>query len=391
MLSLATVTLLTVSAAFAHPHFGGYPRFYDEERSVENPTVNVFKIYAPRLFYMPGYENPAMENRFTKSKQMISSGEHMFDEIMRTESFPNSLFDEEANSVFDYEDDFVPQPSNIVSRKMPRFAPNMMAPGRSVHFDDFDSNAQNFIDDEPRYVPEYYDMHDGDCEHHGIFPAYNPQMNDDYPNFPDVPYFNPIYMNDLPHGPIEGPQFPIFSPGPVGPLTTFFKKIVSEPINNDKVHSQVLTTITFGEPEIIENEKKAVAQQLEKFNSKQRQDGFTIIMTEELPLTNEEDTTVEVERNFIKTILPDNTSVTSEIEGQESNENYQEEDIEDEVEVNIVKTVLPDNSYLISEAGGDDEKMQDEVITMIQNADNTKAEDGSKGSMFISRYLQTPQ
>ncbi|KAF2353853.1 hypothetical protein FHG87_015390 [Trinorchestia longiramus] len=293
--------LLMLSVVYAHPYFPGHPRFYDEGHESGQPTVNVFKIYAPRLFYMPGYKphfGRSESNFLEKSKQMITEPtERILDGIIRAEMFPDSLFEDDME--MQYDDEYVPEPSNIVSRKLPMYTsfrgPPMVADLEpSMNIDEYPSMMRNsrrdFMDDTPQFFPDYFDMHGENCNHH------------------------------------------------------------------------------------------------HHFQTDQREEE----REEEAPVK-------EIERNFIKTILPDNTFVTTEVSSEKKVTEEDEETSEskdgdvpmEEVEVNIVKTILPDDSYLVSEAGGENEKFQDEVISMIQNSDVTATE-GSKGSVFISRYLETP-
>lgn len=414
------VAILIASNVVSHPHFGGgYPRFYNEERPLDQPTVNVFKIYAPRLFYMPGYkaDGKKQDNFFNKNKQMYSGNENILDNMLQPEMFPDALFDEEAaNAAYQYDHNFVPAPSNIVSRKLPLYAPLSLPPmmggdfgAPSMHLDDFrpsmGSDPTNFMNDGPQFIPDYFDMNEDYCEHHEMFHDMNTPMNQEYSDYPNMQFMDPIFINEAPrpNGPNNGGQGPIaaalFTPNPAGPLTSFFKKFVSEPKKEDKLMAQLMTTVTYGNPELVEEGGTIESQLKANEEDEKNNEEIDIIVAEEFTQDTPDETTVEeVERNFVKTILPDNTFVTEEVSNEETDKTANTDDIEDEnsdipveeVEVNIVKTILPDDSYLVSEAGGENEKIQDEVITMIQNAEGTP-QDGSEGNIFISRYLDTPK
>lgn len=409
MLSVTVFAILaSTRVIIAHPHFGGYPQFFDEEHPLDQPTVNVFKIYAPRLFYMPGYKSSNQnKDSFKKNKQMISSSENMLDDVMRSETFPDSLFDDTDDSIFNFDEDFVPQPSNIVSRKLPSYGlhsgPSMHIQNEpSMHLDYFNPTQLNPHRGIVGKNSDFYDMHDENCEHHNIFQGFNSPIVTDFQEYPSIQFFDPIFLNEMiGNEPMNGPAFPTMSQDSIAPLTSFFKKFTSEPSNEIINKPQIQATLTFEEPEIVQEEKKIIAEQIEKMDhNKSSGNDVTIIITEELtPHSRNENESAEIEeaaRNFIKALLPVNTHVVTEANSLESDENTEEsnttkdiDDVVQEVEVNIVKTVLPDDSFLISEAGGEDEKIQDQVISMIQKGETGPLE-GNNGNLFISRYLQTP-
>ena len=400
--------VILATAINAHPHHYGHPRFYNEERPMDHPTVNVFKIYAPRLFYMPGY-NPSKNSAdfAAKSKQMIPETESIFDGIMRAELFPDSIFDSESNSLFDYDDDYVPAPSNIVSRKLPPYFEPEMNPDAyeapPMHLDEYhppmhNNEPRNFMDTLPPFN-NIYDAHDENCEHHEMFHNINA--------FPEVQTFRlatPMFLNnDNSHeGSSEAAivnQLPLFTSVHPGPLTTFFKKITSGPESTDtKMNAaEVTTTVTYGQPEIFQEQvvdKTPViiaSDASADANEGSTAEEIDIIITE----VDSEAEADEIERNIIRSTLQENAANVAVVEEQNEADNEITNDYSEgndvpveEVEVNIVKTILPDDSYLVSEAGGEDEKIQDEVISMIQNSESPT--DPSKGSVFISRYLQTP-
>lgn len=365
---------------------------------------------------MPGYKtNGKKEDNFlNRNKQMISGNENILDDMLRTEMFPDTLFDEEsANAAYQYDNKFVPAPSNIVSRKLPLYAPLSLPPmmggdfdSPSMHLDDFRpamaSDSTDYMDDGPQFIPDYFNMNDEYCDHHGMFHDMSVPMNQENSDYPSVHFMDPIFINEMsrPNVPNKGGPRPIaaaiFTPNTAGPLTSFFKKFASEPNKEDKLMSQLMTTITYGNPELVEEGTTIESQikQKQEEDDKNNQE-IDIIVAEEITQDTPAQTAVEeVERNFVKTILPDNTFVTEEVSSNEGkNDKTKADDTEtsvEEVEVNIVKTILPDESYLVSEAGGENEKIQDEVISMIQNSKGT-AQDSSKGNVFVSRYLETPE
>jgi len=382
----AAIAFSLLTSCLALPYFNKYPSFYDESTTNEKPTVNVFKIYAPKLFYMPGYDSS--KSNAKRDKTIYSAAnDNMINEIVDTAMFPDKMFDQDSDSFFDYhDDDFVPEASSVVSRKMPAYAP--FEP--SMHLDRAAAeDRMDYWDDE---AAGFYNKQDYDDSHSRV---YSHIVSDDVP----VPayhagqFFEPLVIN-APAPVVREDYSPVAQEQQdVSPLTQFFERMAGQSSKTDKAESQYQTTVTFGEPELVEEDTAMISDQIKAFNEENSADQDE----ESLELSSEEtsDETlpeVEIERNFVKTILPDNTSVTQEVKFKTSLPTKQEEELrqtetsEDvklmsvgkkgetqEVEVNIVKTVLPDDSYLIGQAGGADERLQDDLISMIQQAESSPA------------------
>jgi len=315
---------LSLSSAFPYP--SNYPYFHDEGKSQEKPTINVYKIYAPKLLYMPGFSN------LKKDKQLFFDRSDFLNEIGDTPSYLSSIFGDNANDVLD--DDFVPEPSNIVSRKLPVYGPPLQTIEEyepSMHLDNFNNPERRYWG-EGRDIRNSYDPLDD---------MYSDMTFNEIVPFTSTTVLDSVNMLDRP-AKISSPL--ITNPKSFKGTTSFeklLKKILSKPFGRSKAisPSQYITTISFGEPEIIDEATGVISDQMKKMNDEIGE-----------PKT-EVSGSVDPKR-------PDGSSV------EEKNDQSVEE-----VEVNIVKTVLPDDSFLIGKAGTQDEVIQNEVISMIQNSD----------------------
>lgn len=354
--------------------------------------------------------------------------ERILDGIIRAEMFPDSVFDKDMSNMYQYDSEFVPEPSNIVSRKLPMYAafngpPMMHDMEPPMHIEEYppvmDNTPRGFMDEGPNFMPGLIDMHGENCDHHHNFLSLeNSPMPNSYSDFLRFQMTDPLFINEVAEPPMQmrndifsSPVPQIFSASSAGPLSTFFKNLLTNPnTESDTVKSQVLTTFSFGTPEIINVANEGIIAdvpvEITDSQSGNLEGEIDVIVAEKVepdaPEEEEEEAPMdEIERNFIKTILPDNTFVTTEVDSDktdneetvEDNESSEESDIPvEEVEVNIVKTILPDDSYLVSEAGGENEQFQDDVISMIQNTETSASENKPKAQrqIFISRYLETP-
>jgi len=390
----------------AHPYFQGYPiNFFDEQNQYDKPPINVYKIYAPKIYFMSGND----ESSFRKDKQMIpSNGNSFLNRIMDTPISPEEYFGQEDDVSFDFDEDFESEPSNSVSRKMSAYAPFAEPPSLnmftspSMHMDNMPSPHQ--WDDERVGIPDYRynDLDQLDYD----YPDYHrDQIVSDYPTVPtslslptSIPTRMPLFDQLLQNAPrmskpyfssIPQVQTPIAIEEMPSSLTALFAKILSKSANTQRPSSEYITTITFGEPELMKSETAAIANQILELDTPQKSNKLAksdeSLESNSQEISDQTPTSVEIERNFVKTIYPDNSTATEEVGSPQlvldssSSSEKSSEDV-DQVEVNVVKTILPDNSYMIGQAGGKDEHYQNEVISMIQNQDETH---NSRQSRFL--------
>jgi len=368
-------------------------RFFDDDTGYGKPATNIFKIYAPKIYYMSGVDSMKHGSEMKRDKQMMQmdTAESVLNEIGDTPISPEAYFNQESEPLYSYDGDYEPEPSNIVSRKLPAYGPltnpynpnylNQPATGFSIikPLEMWDSDRVNFIPGELRHDS----MHDNDYD----YTDYGHDMHDNLVSPSTVvPFRDQILLNaelSKPHFSLGAPniQSPMSIEQMPGQVTAFIDKFFPETKKVKEGQTQYITAITFSDPELLESEAKIISKQLESMDESEAEHTeieAAVSSEEDLSLENSDELSgVEIERNFIQTIYPDNTTRTEEIGSPKLIENPSsaENDIDDnveEVEVNVVKTVLPDNSYLIGQAGGEDERIQDKVISMIQNHDTKR-------------------
>ena len=355
MLSVTLALSLLVVANNAHPHrFFHPPRFFPTEHQsppMETPTVNIFKIYAPRQIFLTDLKaDSSLQDFLPRDKQMMSSVS-ILDRILDDEIAHNEIVGEEPFFYNHFDEPYQPQPSNIISRKLPAYE----EPQFQIH-PEFNHPMEMYpngpMDDStPRgfaaFIPNFIMDHEH-CEHdHMLRNAPHHPMDDfDYPDqFVSVPDFRraPTFNTHFRPPAMELPS--------VAPLMTFFESIGRNPDDENKFDTEVMTSITYGEPELVNESTGLSGEQVEKVDDNTGDDE-----------ANSGDV-VQINRSFIKTILPDNTSVTEEVQiaeqqSENSDEDSNKEPVE-EIEVNIVKTILPDNTYTVSEVITDDKIQKD--------------------------------
>merc|ERR1719435_779676 len=148
--------------------------------------------------------------------------------------------------------------------------------------------------------------------------------------FSAPPMFDPVRMNpvNMPLPMVTETVSPIMKKS-AGTLHKFLQKMFKKPFGNRKLGSQYITTISFGKPELVEDETDIISEQMK-------------MMTDEEPKLSTEERSSEFEGQKPLNATADvSTKVNGQVEEPEEQESVEE------VEVNIVKTVLPDDTYLI--------------------------------------------
>lgn len=333
--------------------------FYSEppREPVETPTVNIFKIYAPRQIFLNGFkQKQEMEDFRPRDKQMMSPTASILDRIMADEIFPQEPLGDEPFYYNDFEHSYEPQASNIISRKLPAFHEPEYP---TVHDFDYESEYDPFqgnrigepIRNEIPFAPNFYSdhVHHENCEHEQMLQRIQPpvhEFNDYSDNYP----INEDFM--------RAPSFTTHFKPPtvtlhrVSPLLTLFGSIAAGqgPINT-QFDDNVTPSFGYAEQELLNTVLNAEAQNGNK-------GPISAVIIEEIEdKTPVDEDVVEINRNFIKTILPDNTSITEEIDSDNSDQ--LDESPMDEIEINVVETILPDNSVTVTETV--EEKLNNEV------------------------------